>query len=81
MKRRIVMLLSVVALMVVMLAMSVAPGWAHFVTCTGGQYVGSYSASYAPEADKDQDGVICGRSNPKTGDIRFFDDHGFPNGH
>jgi len=45
MKKRIVMLLSVVALMVVMLAMSVAPA---FAARYGGQYP-DYNASYVAQ--------------------------------
>ena len=72
--RRILLLATVAALMAVMLVVSAAPVSAHFVTCTGGIFVGSYPASAAPSADADNDGVICGRTR-HDGTIVYKDDH------
>ena len=78
--KRILLLATVAALIAVMLVVSVAPVWAHNVTCVGGQFVGRYPASAEPSADEDNDGVICGRTK-HDGTIVYRDDHGFPNGH
>jgi hypothetical protein len=78
--RRIVMLLTVVALMVGMLAMSVAPVWAHNVTCVGGPRTFSQTVVPGTFPDEDSDGVVCGTIK-HDGSVVFKDDHGFPNGH
>ena len=70
MKKRIVMLLSVVALMVVMLAMSVAPAFAAWRVTFGcfakPNLVVLFNASDFPSLDqKDRNGddILCGYSN------------------
>ena len=69
MKKRILVLLSVVALMVMMLAMSVAPAFAAWyqtsttgVLCrTGGGplYIGNTPSEYHHKVDRNDDNYVC----------------------
>ena len=68
--KRILVLLSVVALMMAMLAVTVAPVFAHNVECTGkGILTGTTPGA---NGDSDFDGWIC--FNPNSG--KYQDDHG-----
>jgi hypothetical protein len=71
MKKRILVLLSVVAMMVGMMAMSVAPAaFAHGAFCTGkGILTGTTPGA---NGDKDGDGWICFQPNRGV----YKDDHG-----
>ena len=68
--RRIMVLLTVVALMMVMLAMGVAPAFAHSDACTGKGIL--TSTSPGANGDKDGDGWICFNSRSE----KYQDDHG-----
>ena len=84
MKKRILVLLTVVALLVVMLAMSVAPAFAHVVPCTG-KNPSLITVTPGSEFDDDADGRICRYDRyDQSGALlstRFKDDHAFPFGH
>jgi hypothetical protein len=71
MKKRILVLLSVVALMVVMLAMSVAPAFAAW-TGAGGQCRGdgvliNADADFLMKKDRNEDGFVCRELRPVRG--------------
>jgi len=73
--KRIMVLMTVVALMMVMLAMSVAPAFAHDRPCTGkGILTGTFP--FGTNGDEDFDGAICFYENRGV----YKDDHGV-NGH
>ena len=77
--KRIVMLLSVVALMVVMLAMSVAPAFAakDAFNCRLSDRFGTSRLFISPGIlpDRNGDGVFCFYINHDTGDVRYADNH------
>ena len=69
--KRLVVLMTVVALLMVMLAMSVAPAFAHDRPCTGqGDLRGTYP--FGTNGDKDEDGAVCFYENRGV----YRDDHG-----
>ena len=72
--KRMVKLLTVVALMVGMLVVSTAPGLAHDSICTGKNIVQIITPSLG--ADEDGDGYFCVKFS-KDGSITQKDDHGF----
>jgi hypothetical protein len=59
MKRRILLLMAVVALMVAMLAMAVASAFAAPSSPCPGKNGNIVSASQAPDYDKNNNGLIC----------------------
>ena len=77
--KRVAILLSVVALMVVMMAMSVAPAFAAW-TAQGGQCREGASGitttgSYEPfvKLDRNGDGALCYEESNRSGGYRYYD--------
>ena len=83
MKKRIVLLLSVVALMVVMVAMSVAPAFAKWETegpnagCRVGDVLveDRLPPEISPDGKRFDDGFVC-ESESTSGRIHFYDNRG-----
>ena len=72
--KRILVLATVAALMAAMLMVSASASFAHGLVCTGGW--APYGVPGHP-ADRDGDGVFCGKTNFNSGKTVYKDDHGY----
>jgi hypothetical protein len=75
MKKRILLLATVAALMAVMLVVSAAPGLAHNVICPGNGKWFQQTVAWGTPADEDGDLLVCVKEGPHGTSVK--DDHGW----